>query len=210
MGVHRSSPNDEVRQALAASHLRSLPGELVARIVDDASRLHVAAGSTIHSEGDTSPHLEIVVTGLVRVCVTAPDGRTMTVRYCRPGALLGAVSLFASPFSLPVTIQAVTDADLVAFRPSLVQRLAERDPRLARALLDELSDRALSFMAEIAGTALPPYTSASLGISSTLRQSGGPAPSWWPKSASRSSPMQLAACARSSFECCGGSVRQAS
>jgi CRP/FNR family transcriptional regulator, cyclic AMP receptor protein len=63
------------------------------------------------------------------------------------------VSLFASPFSLPATIQAVTDADLLAFRPSVVQRAAERDARVARALIDELSERVLSFIAEIPGSA---------------------------------------------------------
>jgi hypothetical protein len=63
------------------------------------------------------------------------------------------VSLFASPFSLPATIQAVTDADLLAFRPSVVQRAAERDARVARALIDELSERVLSFIGEIPGSA---------------------------------------------------------
>jgi CRP/FNR family transcriptional regulator, cyclic AMP receptor protein len=103
----------------------------------------------LHREGDSSPHVEVVVSGLVRVYVTAPDGRTMTVRYCRRGALIGVVSLFASPFSLPATIQAVTDADLLALRASLVRRAAEQDARVARALLDELSERVLSFIAEI-------------------------------------------------------------
>jgi len=60
------------------------------------------------------------------VYVAAPDGRTMSVRYCRPGALIGVVSLFASPFSLPATIQAVTDTDLLALRASVVRRAAER------------------------------------------------------------------------------------
>jgi CRP/FNR family transcriptional regulator, cyclic AMP receptor protein len=83
------------------------------------------------------------------VYVTAPDGRTMTVRYCRPGALIGVVSLFATPFSLPATIQAVTDAQLLVLRASVVQQAAERDVRVARALLDELSERTLSFIAEI-------------------------------------------------------------
>ncbi|HET8592453.1 MAG TPA: Crp/Fnr family transcriptional regulator [Solirubrobacterales bacterium] len=102
---------------------------------------------------NTSPHLEVVVSGLVRVYVTARDGRAMTVRYRRPGALIGMVSLFASRFSLPAAIQAVTDADLLSFRPSVVQRAAERNPQVARALLGELSERVLSFIAEIRDSA---------------------------------------------------------
>jgi CRP/FNR family transcriptional regulator, cyclic AMP receptor protein len=145
-----AAPLDEIgRAAIEASHLRSLPAEVVAALTADASRLRVPAGSLLHRQGDSSPHVEVVVSGLVRVYVTAPEGRTMTVRYCRPGALLGVVSLFASPFSLPATIQAVSDTDLLALRAALVRRAAERDVRVARALLDELSERVLSFIAEI-------------------------------------------------------------
>jgi CRP/FNR family cyclic AMP-dependent transcriptional regulator len=145
--------DNDARAAIEASHLRSLSPEAIGGFAGEASRLRVPAGSTIHRQGDTSAHLEVVVSGLIRVYVTAPDGRTMTVRYCRPGALIGVVSLFASPFSLPVSIQAVTDAELLAFRPSVVRRAAERDSRVARALLDELSERVLSFIAEIPGSA---------------------------------------------------------
>jgi len=135
--------------AIEASHLRSLPSEVISGLTNDALRVRVPAGSTLHREGDTSAHVEVVVSGLARVYVTAPEGRTMTVRYCRPGALIGVVSLFASPFSLPATIQAVTDTDLLILRASVVQRAAERDVRVARALLDEMSERVLSFIAEI-------------------------------------------------------------
>lgn len=140
----RTLLDDDGRAAIDASHLRSLPPEVIAELTADASRLRAPAGSVLHRHGDSSPHVEVVVSGLVRVYVT-----TMTVRYCRPGALIGVVSLFASPFSLPATIQAVTDTDLLALRASLVRQAAERDPRVARALLAELSARVLSFIAEI-------------------------------------------------------------
>ena len=148
----RGPLDEDERAAIGASHLGSLPPEVITELTADASRLRVPAGSMLHREGTTSPHLEIVVTGLVRVYVTAPDGRTMTVRYCRSAALIGVVSLFASPFMLPATIQAVTDADLLVLRASLVRRAAERDVRVARALLDELSERVLWFIAEIPST----------------------------------------------------------
>ena len=141
------------RAAIEASNLRTIPAERLSRLSGEASRRHAAAGSTIHAEGNTSPHLELVVSGLVRVYVTGRDGRTMTVRYCRPGALIGTVSLFAERFELPAAIQAVTEADLLAFRPSAVQGAAGRDPRVARALLAELSERVLSFIVQIRDSA---------------------------------------------------------
>ena len=144
---------DDIRAAIELSHLRVLSSEAIAGLAVDAARLRVPAGSAIHREGDTAAHLELVVSGLMRAYVTASDGRTMTVRYCRAGSLVGVVSLFASPFRLPATIQTVTDSELLAFRPSVVRRAADRDPRVAGALLDELSERVLSFIAQIPGSA---------------------------------------------------------
>jgi CRP/FNR family transcriptional regulator, cyclic AMP receptor protein len=43
----------------------------------------------------------------------------------------------------------VTDVDLLALRASTVRQAAETDVRVSRALLDELSERVLSFMGEI-------------------------------------------------------------
>lgn len=83
----------------------------------------------------------------------APDGRTLTVRYCRTGALIGVLSLYAEPFVMPVTTQAVADSELVEIRPAVVRRLADRDIRVARALLLELSERAAAFASEIGGSA---------------------------------------------------------
>lgn len=84
---------------------------------------------------------------------SAPDGRTLTVRYCRAGALMGVLSLYTEAFVMPATTQAVTDAELVAIRPAVVRRLADHDVRVARVLLVELSERASAFAAEIGRSA---------------------------------------------------------
>ncbi len=135
--------------ALAASHLGDLPPQLMDELLDGARRLEVSAGATIHQEGEQVPHVEVVVHGLVRVHVTAPDGRTLTVRYCRVGALMGILSLYTMPFVMPATTQAVVDSDLLAIKPVVVRRLADHDVRVAKALLAELSERALALVAEI-------------------------------------------------------------
>ena len=102
---------------------------------------------------EDAPHLELVIAGVVRVFVTAPDGRTMTIRYCRPGALIGAVSLFATGFALPATTQALVDAELLRLSPTAARRAAARDVRVAQAFLSELSEWVLSFIWEIPGSA---------------------------------------------------------
>jgi CRP/FNR family transcriptional regulator len=135
------------------SHLRGLPGEVLDELMAGAVSTKTPAGSVIHREGESARHLYLVVSGVVRVFVAAPDGRMMTVRYCRPGALIGAMSLFATKFAMPGNTQALLDAELLKLSPDVVGRLAELDVRVARTFLRELSERAWSFIHEIPGSA---------------------------------------------------------
>jgi CRP-like cAMP-binding protein len=107
----------------------------------------------IHREGEGAPLLELVVSGVVRGFVTAPDGRTMTVRYCRSGALLGVMSLFIPGFAMRGSVQALVDAELLALSPGVARRAAEQDVRVTLALLHEQSERAFSFLHEVPGSA---------------------------------------------------------
>ena len=134
--------DEQVQAAITASHLRGLPPDVMAQLLAGARRSTVAAGRTLHRVGDDDRHVELVVAGLVRVHATAPDGRTLTVRYCRRGALMGILSLYAEPFVMPVTTQVVVAADLLNVDPTVLRGLADRDVRVARALLYELSERA--------------------------------------------------------------------
>lgn len=106
-----------------------------------------------HSEGDRAPHVELVVTGLVRVFVRSSEGRTVTVRYCRPGALLGVMSLYSDYFTMPASTQALVDSSVLRMRPERAGALAARDGRMAQVWAGELSDRAVGFLREIAGYA---------------------------------------------------------
>lgn len=145
--------DDRIRAAIAASHLRDLPAEIIEELADGSWQWNAVAGETLHRVGEGERHVELVVHGLVRVHASALDGRTLTVRYCRTGALIGVLSLYAKPFVMPVTTQAVVDSRLLAIRPVVLRRLADRDVRVARALLLELSERAAAFAAEISGSA---------------------------------------------------------
>lgn len=145
--------DDDVRLALTASHLGELSAELLDELLIDAVRVAIPPGAVLHPEGESAPHLELVVSGVVRVYVGAPDGRTMTVRYCRPGALIGVASLFAPGFALPAAVQALTHSEVLRMSTLLVRRASEREVRVARALLGEQSERAMSFLFEVPGGA---------------------------------------------------------
>jgi CRP/FNR family transcriptional regulator len=143
----------EVLDALRASHFRELPADVLDQLCDGAVLNKVAAGSVAHWALEEDQYIELVVTGVIRVFVTAPDGRTMTIRYCRSGELLGAMSLFSDEFTEPATKQALVDTQLLMMSPTKVRTLSQRDMRVARSLLVELSERARNFVQEIPGTA---------------------------------------------------------
>jgi CRP/FNR family transcriptional regulator len=143
----------DLRDAVGESHLRDLPSDVLDELFEGAVRMKVSAGSVAHWALDAEQYLELVITGVIRVFVTAPDGRTMTIRYCRSGELLGAMSLFSDEFTEPATKQALVDTELLMMSPSTVRVLAHRDLRVASALLIELSERARNFVNEIPGTA---------------------------------------------------------
>jgi CRP/FNR family transcriptional regulator, cyclic AMP receptor protein len=140
------------RSAIGASRLRDLPPELIAEITAEARRAHIAAGTVLRSEGAVDPHLDLVVSGIVRIRVSAQDGRTMTVRYCRPGDLVGVPTLFADPAHRAFAVQALVESEILRLRPATSRRLAARDVRVAGVFLAETSERVLSFVGELSGS----------------------------------------------------------
>jgi CRP/FNR family cyclic AMP-dependent transcriptional regulator len=138
-----------VTDALAASSLRGLPREVVDRLTEGSLLRKVAAGTTTHREGDLA-FVELVVSGLIRGYVIANDGRTMTIRYCRPGALMGTATLFnESRPRAHGNLTALVESRVLALSPATVRALAERDIRVVRALLNETSARVAEYISEI-------------------------------------------------------------
>ena len=138
--------------AVRASHLRELPPEVLDELFAGAVRVKIPAGRVAHREREDGSYLELVLSGVVRVFVTAGDGRTMTIRYCRPGELLGAMSLFQTDFSEPATKQALVDAELLKMSATVIRNVLKRDLRVAHVFLIELSERARGFINEIPGS----------------------------------------------------------
>ncbi|MFY9586251.1 MAG: hypothetical protein WAT66_02215, partial [Actinomycetota bacterium] len=64
----------DVRFAVDASHLRDLPSDVLDALLADAVRRKLPAGSLAHREREGDPYLELVLAGVIRVFVAAPDG----------------------------------------------------------------------------------------------------------------------------------------
>jgi CRP/FNR family transcriptional regulator, cyclic AMP receptor protein len=153
VGGRSAAWTEREKTAIAASRLGQLSPDLLARVTA-GSRVRVdQAGSLIRPIGEGGSHLELVLAGLVRAEVSSPDGRSLVIRYARPGALLGVASLFGEPYIMPGSLYAVVDSELLELRPAVVRRVAREEIAVANALLDELSDRVVGFVAEIPGSA---------------------------------------------------------
>ena len=143
-----------VMDAIVQSAVGRLPCATIDDLTDGAVLRVVAAGSTTHRHGG-GPFFQLVVDGLMRAYIAVPDGRTMTIRYCRRGALMGTGTLFndSGPRARG-QVSALVDSRLLVFDAAKVRTRADRDVEVARALLAEASARVAEYINELEASAL--------------------------------------------------------
>lgn len=137
-------------RAVAASLLAELPPPLRERVLAGAVPLRVPAGGTIYDDED-DPRCALVLSGLVRVVLSAPDGRTVTVRYARSGELLGVPIVVGGP--IPASVQMVTDGKLLMLDTGALRRLAQTEPAVAWLLARETAQRFSDTLGAVADNA---------------------------------------------------------
>ena len=128
----------EVEDALARSFLAELPAEVAGRLRAEGERADYPAGTTVYRAG-SSPQAALVVRGLLRVYLASIEGRQVTVRYARPGDVLGIAVLVGGPAS--VGVQAVELSGLFRISSRTLTAAARRDPRVSWAIAEELNRR---------------------------------------------------------------------
>src|SRR4051794_41123673 len=147
---HRDASDLAAHPALRDSFLSVLPPDSLEQLLADAIRLDIPAGSVLYREGE-SPRLALVLGGLIRVYLTSPDGRQVTVRYARRGDVLGAPVAVGG--SVDVSVQALVDSTLVMLNVRTLRDLARSDARVAWAVAEEVTRRLFAVLEVFAGTA---------------------------------------------------------
>jgi CRP/FNR family transcriptional regulator len=89
----------------------------------------------------------VMLAGLLRVYLESPAGRQVTVRYARPGDVLGLVHLLGA--TTAVRAQAIEAVVLFAFPGKQIQALAETHSAFALAIARECADRTVDAMEEL-------------------------------------------------------------
>ena len=90
--------------SLEGTFLGGLAPDLQARILADAEAYAVPAGAAVFGGGDA--RVGIVLDGVARTYLTAADGRQLTIRYARRGAIVGQRSDLSGDHS-PLGVQAI-------------------------------------------------------------------------------------------------------
>jgi CRP/FNR family transcriptional regulator len=89
----------------------------------------------------------VMLAGLLRVYLAAPSGRQVTVRYARPGEVLGLVHLLGAKTA--VHAQAIDAVALFALPGRHVEVLAQTHAAFALAIARECADRTFDAMDEL-------------------------------------------------------------
>jgi predicted acylesterase/phospholipase RssA/CRP-like cAMP-binding protein len=104
--------------------------------------VHVAAGAVIVAQGDPGDGLFLLVSGRLRVSVTA-GGTERVLHDLGRGAIVGEIALLSDrPRS--ATVRAVRDSDLLLLRMSSFKSLVERSPALLAGMSRLLVERLLT------------------------------------------------------------------
>ncbi len=130
--------DQDVEEALVRSFLGRLPPEVVAKLRSEGERADYPAGTTIYRAG-ADPRTMLVVRGLIRVYMTSPEGRQVTVRYARANDVLGIAVLVGGPAK--VSVQALAESSLFRISSRTLTAAAQRDARVAWAMAEELNRR---------------------------------------------------------------------
>ncbi len=145
--------DDIANVGVRGGFLFALPAAAAEALLADAIRIDVPAGSLIY-RSEELPRVIVVITGLVRVFLSSPEGRQVTVRYARSGDVAGLALVLGGP--APESIQAMTQASVVAFRVGTLRSLIASDPGVASACAQELTRQLYKALGDLSEQAFAP------------------------------------------------------
>jgi CRP/FNR family cyclic AMP-dependent transcriptional regulator len=117
--------------------------------------LHAARGAPIFAAGEF-PKIALVGTGVIRVFVTTPLGRQLTIGYARAGDLIGVAPALAHTNEWKA--EAITDVTLTVLRVDQLHQAIEESPELAWEVAEHLALLATDALHAIAYEAGQPTT----------------------------------------------------
>jgi CRP-like cAMP-binding protein len=110
------------------------------RLSGIARETTLSTGAVLFEQGDDSDGLYIVVSGIVRIYLTADDGREATINLLEEGEVIGEIAILDGlPRSAGAA--ALTDARLIFIPTAPFCELIDSSPRLGRQMILMLCER---------------------------------------------------------------------
>jgi CRP-like cAMP-binding protein len=118
------------------------------RLAGIARESSLAAGHGLFEQGDESDGLYIVVTGIIRIYLTAQDTREATINLLEDGEVIGEMGLLDGlPRSAGAA--ALTDVRLIFIPREPFMSLLDTSPKLARSIILMLCERLRAANAQV-------------------------------------------------------------
>jgi CRP/FNR family transcriptional regulator, cyclic AMP receptor protein len=124
----------------SAKPFRSVPEEARQALLQSAAILSLRSGSLLFQHGEPGGSMFVVVSGLIEVSVTAPDGRKISLNRLEPGQCFGEISMIDGMKRTAETM-ALADTRLVSISRNAFFGIARRYPELGLAMAQLLCER---------------------------------------------------------------------
>lgn len=129
---------EDVTDSLARSFLGKLPPDVIEQLLTKGECADFPAGSSLYREGGV-PRAALIVQGLIRVYMTSPEGRQVTIPYARDADVLGIALVVGGPVN--VSVQTIAPSTLFGISSRTIMRAARDDARVAWAVAEEVNRR---------------------------------------------------------------------
>jgi CRP/FNR family transcriptional regulator, cyclic AMP receptor protein len=109
-------------------------------LLAEAQILPTRAGQTLLEQGEEGDALLILLEGIARIGMIAPNGREIVLDYAEPGAVLGEIALLDGGVRT-ASVTAMYDGRALRVTRPAFERFIERHPKVAIRLLREMARR---------------------------------------------------------------------
>jgi cAMP-binding proteins - catabolite gene activator and regulatory subunit of cAMP-dependent protein kinases len=124
-------------EAQEGTFLAALPPNARERLLADGVLLEVQGGMPIFATAEAMERTGIVLRGLARTHLSSGDGRRLSVRFARPGTMIGSLTEGRAALS----VQAVIPCTVLELNVGTLRELIAEDGRVGRALIAEVARR---------------------------------------------------------------------
>ncbi|MGB5078230.1 MAG: Crp/Fnr family transcriptional regulator [Sphingorhabdus sp.] len=127
--------NGAIRVLRNAGWLKDYPPELAESLLAEGSLVRLRQGEWAQAEGDDRSGLFVVIEGVLHSYCAAPGGTVLMIGLAKAGSVLGHATRFSGGPRL-VTAVCVEPCVLLEISETAIDRVAERQPEIWRAIAD--------------------------------------------------------------------------